>query len=732
MAAKALLALALLVTLGAAEAAWLQTGYDAGRTGATPDAGPATDDVALHVRLPGVRGFAAEPLVADGHVLVLLNEPRTDQDFQGIVRVALATAAVERWVPLDALPLAMFGDAAHLYVLDVEGLLALDRATGAQAWRWPLPFEPAAPPVCPNPVTTGDAVFLWCSLPQAGSANGGTSDSVIVALDAASGAVRWTWRVDAEDQVAPGTGALPPLCAGPPFEGCLAAIPLNPPAVAGLAAGNGLVFLSVREAASTAGTSRLTLWALDAASGEVRWSTTGSEGAVESGGSLRPNASAPVLRPTPSLPAVTPTLLVAKLGDLVAINPLQGNVLWREVIGLEDFDPGENFGTGLVATEDAIFAASKQTLYRFDPAGRSSTWRRTVDPSFGETFQGPLVLADGVVYVRANLSHAAGRSIYAFDAEDGNIRWRREFLDPAAPRSAVLQGLGEGVLAVAGRNGNLTVIGSTAASPRAAAAASSLYPAPGVPVRVDLSASVAGAQGAPSMYRADWGDGNVTDWQASPVLAHAYAAPGDVRARFQVRNDANQTASAFATFRVGATPPVPLTPLQVAFAPENQNVTFFLIGLAITGLAAAPSVARLRRRRHRLQKELAAVEQAYEHTKDRFLECEAALAERKARARGLLLDEKLDEPQFAILEKRIEELAQEVRLRTLDERLAFLPHGMVRSLQAMLADGRINAWERRTLLEALERERTLTADQRAQTKALIDTWFARDLRAGEE
>jgi hypothetical protein len=55
-----------------------------------------------------------------------------------------------------------------------------------------------------------------------------------------------------------------------------------------------------------------------------------------------------------------------------------------------------------------------------------------------------------------------------------------------------------------------------------------------------------------------------------------------------------------------------------------------------------------------------------------------------------------------------------------------LPHGMVLHLQRLLADSRIDAYERDHFVKALEGEPDLSAKQRSEVIRLIDSWFARD------
>ncbi|HLE96675.1 MAG TPA: hypothetical protein VI997_04825, partial [Candidatus Thermoplasmatota archaeon] len=147
-------------------------------------------------------------------------------------------------------------------------------------------------------------------------------------------------------------------------------------------------------------------------------------------------------------------------------------------------------------------------------------------------------------------------------------------------------------------------------------------------------------------------------------------------------------------------------------------------------IGGAVGLARLERRRGRLKRELAAIEAIVQRTKDDPPAFEAALAERRARANGLLVDGKIDEAQFAVLKGRLEEVAGQVRLSALDERFHFLPYGMVQTLREMLADGKITRWEREHFVSALERDTMLNAEQKEKVRDLIEGWFQRDAGTG--
>ncbi|HEX9767068.1 MAG TPA: hypothetical protein VGA36_09915, partial [Nitriliruptorales bacterium] len=193
------------------------------------------------------------------------------------------------------------------------------------------------------------------------------------------------------------------------------------------------------------------------------------------------------------------------------------------------------------------------------------------------------------------------------------------------------------------------------------------------------------------------------------------------------RNRAAQTASRAFVVSVGGSAPPEATFLEQAFARENQDLTFGLLGLFVAVTGGAIAVSRQRLHKNRLQRELRAVNEVFVRLQDRPAACEAALNERRARIQNLLADGELDENQFHVLDRRLEELHRQIRVGTLDRRFQFLPHGMVLTLKDMLADGKITAWEHEHLVEALKRDTLMTDDQKRKLRDLIDEWYGRDV-----
>lgn len=86
----------------------------------------------------------------------------------------------------------------------------------------------------------------------------------------------------------------------------------------------------------------------------------------------------------------------------------------------------------------------------------------------------------------------------------------------------------------------------------------------------------------------------------------------------------------------------------------------------------------------------------------------------------------MDETPTSFLERRVDELRRGLRLGAIGDKLKFLPYGMVVHLQRLLADARVDEWERTHFLDALGHQAELSEPQRALARRIIDEWFARD------
>lgn len=700
---------ALILAAGLAQAApWLQSAADAAHTNHVDDEGPSWPDVAWQIELPGPLPFSSTPVVigATAYVAVASEEP-------GVYRVDLDTADAALLVPWRGRLDGVASDGTRLFLHGEARVEAYPLDGGEPLWTYEPPplYGEGTAGFCSDLAVAADALFLPCSV---SAAFGYPGTEIVVALDAATGEARWVWRHDLS-----GAFGAPTAIAYPPMTGTNTyfayAVPLG-----------GAVVAAGWDSAGRA--ARGSIWALDRATGVALWndSTLFATG-IESGVVAAPLARAGLhaLRPISS-PTGTDTVVFMKFGqETVAWNLASGERLWSTGVGQQDVTPDRGL-VELALAPDALYVPAHQTLTRLDPVTSATRWQVALDPALGEAWDGwGVVLAQGVLHVLGTDFFAEGdhTAIYAYDAESGDILWRFEAPIEPFSRSSGRFALSDGRILFGLLDGRLLLLGRAEAALAPALDASSRYPAPGEEVEVDLGGTRAGLFGAATAYRADWGDGAVTPWQASPVMRHAYAEAGDHEARFFARNDANQTASEAIVFHVGASEP---NAISVAFAPENQDATFFFLGLVLTGAGAGYGAWRVQRKRRVLRAELVAIDAEHAAAGHDVDEQERLLARRRERVRALVAAGRIDEAQAATLDRHITDLVAAARIGAIEADFAFLPYSLVRTLRAMLRDGRINNWERDHIEQALAADATLAAEQKARVRQRLDAWLSAD------
>ena len=125
----------------------------------------------------------------------------------------------------------------------------------------------------------------------------------------------------------------------------------------------------------------------------------------------------------------------------------------------------------------------------------------------------------------------------------------------------------------------LAVVSALPEGPAAALIVDDAYPAPGVVVHFDASGSVGHDQGNGRIvaFRFDFGDGQESAWQQSPLEAHAFPEVGNFTATVTVVDLRDLTGTASVTVHVGGTPPPPpdrpdLFPVTLEVTPAEPRV----------------------------------------------------------------------------------------------------------------------------------------------------------------
>ncbi|MBI2076937.1 MAG: hypothetical protein HYT80_01005 [Euryarchaeota archaeon] len=714
-----------------AAADWLQEGHDAARTGRA-ESGPRWDDVAF------IANFTHVGTADDAGSLVIVNRTVYATHVvpgsacfigtQGKMPHALYAMSVDDGRLVALAPFAMSqcyrtpglaSDGDSIFVSTDEELLAFgpDGALRHRTAFLPLPaaatLRTQTPALdCSHLAVEGGKVYVACGTlaSRVGSTPGAIALWAYDAKTLALVAGPWT----PSTQLAKDVSANPVGVLGLGDEGGL--VPL------GLAVADGLAVVTARSGpkgddAWGQGCIRpvdgFDVWAFNVTAaqpaGQEEWHFNTWLGP---GCSL---TGAPILRPAPVLIG----------GQRVFMR--QGRVISCPVHACGQNSPhavsdamteSTDVGTAMAASADGVVVGAGQQAFRLS-ADLRRMWRTEL-PDGQYWDEGGLLLAGDLVVGPVTPAPGGSRGLVALNATTGDVVWSHDFGNNGPLRLAASDGL----LAVRDDDG-LRVLGTTPASLRPIAQIGTRFPRPGEAVRVELSRSGAGLQGAPTAFMAVWGDGGQSPWQPSTLLTHTYASAKDHAARVFVRNDAGQTASIPVTFHVGQHDPA-VNILNTPFADEYQQTTFFVLGLLATAAAALFGILRAGRKRRRLHAELQDLESDFKRLESDAHACDAMLAERKARARSLFLEKRLEEAHASFLVGRVDELRRGLRLGAVDAKLKFLPHGMVLRLQKVLADARIDEYEREHFLSALKHETSLTRGQRVEVERLIDGWFARD------
>lgn len=750
-----LLLLATLVAPSVGAAPFLQHGYDAARTGSVPGTGPLAHEIAMDVQLPGVPVLGAPPILLDDSAYVLvhafvpsaLNDaPPSGLTETGLFRVDLQQALVDPdpFVGLDRIPSALGSDGERFFIAQAERLAAYDRA-GELLWAWPwpplpTPELPAIAPgaselrtTCLQPAIDAGALYLACNQetndrsyggePHQGSARLPSAGRLFVArfddiAAAGAGNLAPSWLWDASDP-----SCFPETDAPGARVHTLAVL------------GGTHVLVSILgeyDAEETGESYSHSLEALDAATGTQRWIHCPRSQATDA--ALSPLGEDVFLLPH-AITGHAETAFVLH-DEVRALDLGSGALAWQHDLvdaGTGSTDTGAFTGeTGIALRGRALVVQAYGSAMRLPPDAPEVVWAQPQDRGEGHVYQ-PLLTEDTAYML-------AYGSLVARDLTDGSVVWKHTFEAPPVWNAASLEppppdwgdrtpsmGLADDLLVLLKPGGRLTVLGRTDASISPTLEVSTRWPAPGERVVVDLTGTAAGLGSAEGLeYSADWGDATTTAWQSEPLFEHAYASAGSREARFAVRNDAGQRSVATLTFDVGGQAPERLNFMQEAFARQNQDLTFGVLGVALALGGGVLAVGRARTMRTRLQRELDAIDALVEQSGESPGELHAMIAERRARVRGLVVDGKLDEGQGQVLERRLDEVQRQGRLGEVERLLDQLPHGLVRHVHEMLADGQVTAFERDAILALVDGSPLLTGATREEVRARIEQWFAED------
>jgi hypothetical protein len=273
---------------------------------------------------------------------------------------------------------------------------------------------------------------------------------------------------------------------------------------------------------------------------------------------------------------------------------------------------------------------------------------------------------------------------------------------------------GEGLLVVRA-DGHLYALGPAPADRVPALRLSGAFPRPGEAVSLQVEP---GGGGSLTRVLVGWGEGPIEELAPGQLAQHTYGAPGPREVVVTAVYADGRTGTATALVHVGGTPPQELTLLQQAFAPDNQNLTFGLVGIALAAGGGLVALERRHRRRGRMGRELARLEELRALGEARPAQALRELGAYRAGLHAALGEGNLDEAQYGALETRAARLAAPLRRRVLAAWEGRASPRFLRLLDAALEDGVLSAAEAGALREAMRGER-LSARQREELAGLL-------------
>lgn len=418
-----------------------------------------------------------------------------------------------------------------------------------------------------------------------------------------------------------------------------------------------------------------------------------------------------------------PVATAAIGGRLMILNPgFGGNYRETPIEGVESTDQWNIWQTP-AWLQDVVVVPLPHSLSAFDATSTERLW--SWSDGAGNIIDAMVPAAPSQVIVVQETFQFDGdavvrnASLVRLDARTGLVLGRVSL--PIVPEgsseflwSLDLSVLADGTIFLIDAHGRYLALGPGLPTLRPSIGLSDLYP--GVGARVDVTVQKQGA----TSFVVNWGDGEFTRVAPGETASHSYVDRGDRDVQVTAYYADGRTGTSVQTVHVGATPPPELTALQKAFAPENQNITFGVLGIAITILGAIYTVGRHRRRLAKLERELAAVEEIRMLSTTDPRAAVIALKSYRDRLPEDLARRRIDDSQYQILEIRSARLLKVLRTRMFapfDSRLTPRYH---RLLDAAFEDAIIQPTEREALVAALDAEPALRPEDVREIKAILD------------
>lgn len=224
-------------------------------------------------------------------------------------------------------------------------------------------------------------------------------------------------------------------------------------------------------------------------------------------------------------------------------------------------------------------------------------------------------------------------------------------------------------------------------------------------------------------YLVAWGDGTVVEVvDVDEPLHQFYLDGGEHQVQATAVLADGTTWSSVSILDVGGTPPEDLKWLQEAFAPENQDMTWGILGLIVAFLGGVGAVAARAWRRRGIATHLQRLDHIRGVAADELMQALLLLRRFRLDIRAQAKRGRLDGAQFASLVAEARHVADHLRVQLLGVLETRMSERMRHALDLALADGHLSVGERTSLQKAVAREKRLDAAQKDDFRALLADW----------
>lgn len=407
-----------------------------------------------------------------------------------------------------------------------------------------------------------------------------------------------------------------------------------------------------------------------------------------------------------------PLAVLALGGEVVVINPQVARPVFRApIVAIQNLAPWVVWPTG-AWVGDHIVIGLTNSLSSFDARtfDREWSWSEGLD----WYYQDVVVLASGELLLLVGRYDPPASQVVRLDSQEGRVLGKIPLpLAPVLTNDGLwyveMTALRSGLFVV-DDVGQVVVLGQADPALRPRVLVSDAYPRSGEAFSVRALPPPAGP--APAHFLVNWGEGAIDNASVGQEVRHVFLEGGDRQVLVTAVYADGRTATETVTINVDQDAPQPRTLLQRAFAPENENLTFGVLGILLTLLGGVFTVGRARRRRSRLERELA--------TLDRI----RAVGERdpEAAARALVAYRenlpvelgrgRIDDGQYGVLELRALRLLKLLRTRVVAPVETKLTPRFARLVESAFEDGVLHEAECRNLLGALALETRLSPPEK--------------------